>query len=337
MSHAEPAVQVSVVIPVYNAADTLLTLADELVQTLSSEKLSFELIFVDDGSGDASWGTIQAVREKYPDRVFALRLMRNFGQHNALMCGLRQSHGQVVVTLDDDMQHPPSEIPKLLRALAAAPVDVVYGAPADREHTSWRNFGSATLNFFFRLALQAPVSLSAFRAIRSEVVQSILSYDLNYTFIDGLLAWNTTRIIAVEVRHNPRQRGQSGYSFGRLVTLAVNLMTNFSLLPLQVVSLVGFITATLGFCLGLWYLMNWLLSPVVVVPGFATTIIAILVLGGVQLLGLGIIGEYLGRMHLNINRKPQYVVREALAPENDDLGQDFDPAHVHASRVPGGS
>jgi undecaprenyl-phosphate 4-deoxy-4-formamido-L-arabinose transferase len=209
--------------------------------------------------------------------------MRNFGQHNALMCGFRHSRGRLVVTLDDDLQNPPEEIPRLVAAI------------------------------------EAKVQLTSFRIMRRELVDAILSYALNFTFIDGLLAWNTQRIGELAVEHRPRTSGRSGYSFGKLLVLAFNLFTNFSLLPLQAVSLLGFIASSGGLLLGAYYLFAYVTSAITV-PGYASIITAILVLGGVQLLALGVMGEYIGRLHLNVNRKPQYTVRTVLS--NGGAAQD---------------
>ncbi|MCL4808667.1 MAG: glycosyltransferase, partial [Thermoanaerobaculia bacterium] len=214
-------------------------------------------------------------------------------------------------TMDDDLQNPPEEIAKLLKALVEQDLDVVYGRYDSKKHHSWRNAGSWLVNTFYKRVFRTNVTVSAFRAIRKETLQHILSYDLNFTFVDGLLAWNTQRIGEVSVEHHPRREGRSGYSVGRLLTLAFNLFTNFSLLPLQLVASVGLVLAASGFLVGLWYLMAFFRGEIAV-PGYASTITAILVLGGTQLVGLGVIGEYLGRLHMNVNRRPQYAIRSQL-------------------------
>jgi undecaprenyl-phosphate 4-deoxy-4-formamido-L-arabinose transferase len=243
--------------------------------------------------------------------VVAIQLMRNYGQHNALMCGFRHSCGEYIVTMDDDLQNPPEEIPTLLEAIQARQLDLVYGQYASKKHASWRNLGSTVVNLFYWIVFKSRITITSFRIIRRELVQSILSYARNFTFVDGLLAWNTQRIGQVPVAHHPRLRGRSGYSINRLLVLALNLFTNFSLLPLQLVSACGTFAAGTGLLLGFYYLIQLLLSNIVV-PGYASIIIAVLVLGGIQLLALGIMGEYLGRLHLNVNRKPQYVERQVL-------------------------
>jgi undecaprenyl-phosphate 4-deoxy-4-formamido-L-arabinose transferase len=190
---------------------------------------------------------------------------------------------------------------------------VVYGQYLEKKHQPWRNLGSLTVNKFYRLVFRSNVVVTSFRIIRKETLNAILSYDLNFTFVDGLLAWNTRRIGSVLVDHEPRQEGQSGYSLWKLLTLALNLFTNFSLLPLQVVSALGLFCAAGGTLVGFYYLIFFLLGHIEV-PGYASTIVAILMLGGCQLLALGIMGEYLGRLHLNVNRKPQYTERQILGP-----------------------
>ena len=302
------ACDVSIVIPVYNSAATLDALLQRLQAALDPLALDYELVLVDDGSRDGSWAALQRLRAAAGARVVTIQLMRNFGQHNALMCGLRHARGRVIVTMDDDLQNPPEEIRSLLEQLDATGADLVYGVPASRGHESWRNLGSALVLWFYRIVFKNQVTPTSFRAIRRELVDSVQFYDLNFTFLDGLLAWCSQRIESVEVTHQPRAQGRSGYSIGRLLTLALNLYTNFSLMPLQLVSSVGLLTAFAGFGAGLYYLLLSITANITI-PGYASTIIAILILGGAQMLALGIIGEYLGRLHLNVNKKPQYVVR----------------------------
>lgn len=300
--------ELSVVVPVYRSALTIDMLLTRLRAVLNPLAIDYEIVLVDDGSPDGSWAAIQAARERDNQRIVAVQLMRNYGQHNALMCGLGLARGEVVVTMDDDLQNPPEEIPRLLKELRSRELDLVYGVPDRRNHAAWRNVGARVVLGFYRTVFRNGITPSPFRAIRRRLVRSILFYDLNFTYLDGLFAWCTDRIGSVTVQHHTRTQGRSGYSLGRLLALALNLYTNFSLLPLQVVSVVGFATSTLGLCAGAFYLVQYLASSIEV-PGYASTIIAILVLGGVQLLALGAIGEYLGRLHLNVNRKPQYVIR----------------------------
>jgi glycosyltransferase involved in cell wall biosynthesis len=304
----QPDLDLSIVIPVYNSAGTLDQLHERLTKTLSSLTKSYEILLVDDGSRDQSWPAMQALCAKDPVHVVAVQLMRNYGQHNTLMCGLGMARGAHIITMDDDLQNPPEEIPKLLAHIKQHSLDLVYGCPSNREHAAWRNLGSSIVWHFYRTVFRNPVTPTPFRVMTHQLAQSVMFYDLNFTYLDGLLAWCTSRIAGVEVEHHPRAEGNSGYSLGKLLALALNLYTNFSLIPLQLVSALGLATALCGFGVGFFYLFQYLISNIAV-PGFASTIIAVLILGGAQLLALGVIGEYLGRLHLNVNRKPQYVIR----------------------------
>jgi undecaprenyl-phosphate 4-deoxy-4-formamido-L-arabinose transferase len=310
-SAATSLIDLSIVVPVYGSEATLRALTDRLVTVLDAEPVEYEIVFVNDDRPDGAWTVLQELHAERPDCVSVVRLTRNFGQHNALMCGFARTRGRFVLTMDDDLQHPPEEVPKLLRAISEDQLDVVYGQYREKKHAAWRNLGSGVLNLVYRRVFHQNNQFTAFRIMRREIATSILGYDLNFAFIDGLIAWSTTRIGAVSVRHEPRQDGRSGYSLTKLALLALNMLTNFSLLPLQFASFLGIVAASGGLVVGLYYLAL-ALTDRVLVPGYASTITAILFLGGVQLVSLGIIGEYVGRMHLNVNRKPQDLVREEL-------------------------
>ena len=327
--------ELSIVVPVYNSASTLGSLLERLTQTIAAITQSYEIILVDDGSRDDSWAAIQNLRVNYSEHLVAIQLMRNYGQHNALMCGLGVARGEFVVTMDDDLQNPPEEIPKLLAHIKQHGLDLVYGCPSKRNHAAWRNLGSTIVWHFYRTVFRNPVTPTPFRIMRHQMAQSVMFYDLNFTYLDGLLAWCTSRIAGIEVEHVARAQGRSGYSLGKLLGLALNLYTNFSLIPLQIVSGVGFVTATSGFLVGLFYLVQFFASNIAV-PGFASTIIAVLILGGAQLLALGVIGEYLGRLHLNVNRKPQYVIRhldrfDVSRTQTADIDQHAQERHVRSN------
>lgn len=311
---SSPPLDLSLVIPVYRSARTLKELLERTHAAVAPLVARYEVVLVDDGSPDDSWKTLQSLEPRLLENVVAVQLMRNFGQHNALMCGFKHARGDVVITMDDDLQNPPEEIPILYRALVASDADLVYGRYVTKNHAKIRNLGSWVVNAFYRRVFRVGVTITSFRAMRGALVAAIRDYDLNYTFIDGLAAWNTTRITAVDVRHEPRREGRSGYTPWRLMLLALNLFTNFSIVPLQIVSATGFIAAACGLGTGLYYLLQYVRHSILV-PGYASTIIVILVLGGVQLLGLGMMGEYLGRLHLNVNRKPQYRERQVRRGE----------------------
>ncbi|GAB4142514.1 MAG: glycosyltransferase family 2 protein [Thermogutta sp.] len=314
-----PAPDLSVIIPVYGGKHSIRAIVNRVMQLYARDH-RLEIILVDDASPDDAWQELVQLHTEFPQYIHIIQLMRNFGQHNALMCGLRHARGRYVITMDDDGQHPPEEISKLLEAIEQRNADVVYGVPDARRHAPWRNLGSWVVVSFYKLVFRTRVTPSAFRVLRREAVDSILPYDLNYTYLDGLLAWNTDRIVSVAVEHRPRAEGRSGYSLGKLVQLALNLFTNFSYLPLQVVSVLGLLVAVFGLGMGGYYVYRYM-AGTITVPGYASIIVAVLVLGGLQMLALGIIGEYIGRVHININRKPQYVVRTIIEAKKDSKQQ----------------
>jgi len=304
-------IEISVVVPVYRSAETLPILVSRLRKTLTStvgpEK--FQIILVEDCGPDDSWAVLCQIHSEDSTGLTVVQLMRNFGQHNAILCGFQYARGRFVVTIDDDLQNPPEEISKLYHAILESRCDVIYGdIRTNRQHHAFRNLGSKLVYGFLGLIFQTKVPMSSFRIIRHEVVREIVRYDRSFTFVDGLIFWCTRNAGSVKVRHESRARGVSGYSLRKLLSLSLNVLTNFSIIPLRFVSVLGFIFALTGFGLGSYYLVMWLLGRIHV-DGYASLIVSILVLGGVQLLSLGMIGEYLGRVHLNLNRKPQFIVR----------------------------
>ena len=308
---------VSVVVPVYGNAERLSELVSRVDQTFDQQEFDNpQIVFVDDCGSKSSWQTICKIVESR-DNTVAIQLLRNFGQHNAIMCGFHHASGKILITIDDDLQHEPESIPKLIQHLVSEEQDLVYGVFESKKHSNGRNLGSWLVNQFYRLIFKIPVTVTAFRAIRKELVSAILRYDLNFTYIDGLLAWNSQRIGMVEVPHHDRINGKSGYTLSKLVNLAMNVFTNFSLLPLQAVSLIGTLAACLGLGLGSWYLLMAIFTKFSV-PGYASIVVAVLVLGGLQLLSLGIMGEYIGRLHLNVNRKPQFTVRNVVKNNKEE-------------------
>jgi undecaprenyl-phosphate 4-deoxy-4-formamido-L-arabinose transferase len=303
----------SVVVPVYGSQATLRPLVESLCAVLDKTGREYELIFVNDDSPDHAWQELESLHAQHGDRLTAIQLTRNFGQHNAIMCGFHQARGRYVVTMDDDLQHPPEAIPKLLAEIERTGLDVVYGRYDKKKHRAWRNLGSRMINLAYHKVFGIAGEFTAFRIIRREIVEAALGYELNFTFIDGLLAWNTRRIGGLVVEHVERQHGRSGYTLRKLLSLSFNLLTNFSLFPLQLSTLLGLFSALVGFGVGAYYL-SFAIWHGIAVPGYASTITAVLFLGGVQLFAIGIIGEYVGRLHLNVNRKPQFRIRQQLSP-----------------------
>jgi undecaprenyl-phosphate 4-deoxy-4-formamido-L-arabinose transferase len=301
--------EISVVVPVYNSAPTLRELTESLERVFHSlDGSRYELVYVNDGSSDSSWDVICELTAQY-DWVRGIDLMRNYGQHNALLCGIRAAKNEVIITMDDDLQHPPEEIPGLLEKLAEG-YDVVYGTPQKEQHGFWRNIASQMTKLALQSAMGAKIArnVSAFRAFRTQVRDAFSNYQSPFVSIDVLLIWGTTKFAAIPVRHDPRRVGVSNYTFGKLVTHALNMMAGFSILPLQVASLMGFAFALFGF-LVLAYVIGRYILQGGSVPGFPFLASIIAIFSGAQLLALGIIGEYLARMPFRMMERPTYAVR----------------------------
>jgi undecaprenyl-phosphate 4-deoxy-4-formamido-L-arabinose transferase len=272
------------------------------------------VILVNDGSRDRSWEKICALSQIYP-WVYGLNLMRNYGQHNALLCGIRAAQGEIIVTMDDDLQHPPQEIPKLLSKINEG-YDVVYGTPERQQHGLWRDLASSLTKLALQSAMGAEAAreVSAFRAFRTHLREAFAAYQNPYVSIDVLLTWSTTRFAAVSVQHQPRLIGRSNYTFRKLMRHALNMITGYSILPLRFASLLGFGFALFG-VLVLIYVVGRYLIQGGSVPGFPFLASTIAIFSGVQLFALGIIGEYLARMHFRLMDRPTYVIRERTRRE----------------------
>ncbi len=302
------------IVPVYNSQDTLEELAHRTAAALAPLNVAFELVLVNDGSRDQSWPAITRLCQQYT-WVRGVNLMRNYGQHNALLCGVRAARYALVATIDDDLQNPPEEIPRLVEELDKG-YDVVYGTPIHQQHGLWRNFAS----YFTRLALQGTLGVenarkvSAFRVFRTQVRAAFPTYQSPFVILDALLSWGTTRFAALPVRQAPRQVGQSNYTFKKLILHAVNMITGFTVLPLQMASWMGLGFAAFGILVLLYVIGRYWIAGGSV-PGFPFLASTIAIFSGVQLFALGIIGEYLARMHLRLMEKPTYVIREQVGSE----------------------
>jgi len=302
----------SVVVPVYNSEASLTLLIERLEPVLQALAAYFEVILVNDGSRDRSWEVIGQLVARYP-WVRGISLMRNYGQHNALLCGIRAARHQVTVTLDDDLQDPPEEIPKLLARLAEG-YDVVYGAPEEEKHGLWRDLASRLTKIALSSAVGVETArhVSAFRAFRTEIRGAFTNFQGPFVMIDVLLTWGAARFAADPVRHDVRLVGASQYTLRKLVRHAFTMLTGFSALPLQVASLVGFIFTLFGF-LVLAFVIGTYCIRGGSVPGFPFLASLIAMFSGVQMFALGIIGEYLARMHFRMMDRPGYAVRQQSA------------------------
>ncbi len=313
----ESSPHLSIVIPLFNAALTL----PALYQELSALKIDggLELVLVNDGSRDATEEIALGLAQASRIPITFLSLSRNFGEHNAVLAGLRASTGRYVVTMDDDLQNPPSEVLKLLSAAEAGKHDVVYAIYERKEHAWWRNFGSKLTNLIADYVVEKPrkLYLSSFRCLTRLVADEVAKSRTPYPYIDGLIFQITQNAGAVPVRHVGREQGRSGYTLRKLVRLWMSMLVNFSVLPLRLMTLAGMITSALGFLAVIEVVLEHLLrkNP----TGWGSLMAAILLLSGMQLLLLGIMGEYVGRIYLGISDKPQSVVRSKFTSRGKDV------------------
>jgi glycosyltransferase involved in cell wall biosynthesis len=306
---------ISVVVPVYNSETSLTPLVDRLHDVLPRLAGEWEIILVNDGSGDRSWEVVRALAASH-ERVRGMNMLRNFGQHNALLAGIRAARYRVTVTMDDDLQHPPEEIPKLLDGLGAG-ADVVYGTPGAMQHGFWRNFFSRFTKWAMARAMRIDnlVDLNAFRALRTELRAAFAAYESPHVLLDVLLSWGTSRFAAVVVEHKPRVYGRSNYTPLRLFNQAMLMLTGFSTAPLRFASSLGFFFTLFGFGV-LVYVVGRYLVAGGSVPGFPFLASVIAIFSGAQLFALGIMGEYLARIFNRSMQRPVYVVKEIVgAPD----------------------
>ena len=301
----------SIIVPVYNGAETVLLLVERLHQVLSDIARKYEVILVNDGSRDQSWDRIVELSNRYP-WVTGMNLARNYGQHNALLCGIRQAQYEFIVTMDDDLQNPPEEIPVLLEKMAEG-YDVVYGTPERERHNLWRNLASQMTKLTLQNAMGVETArkVSAFRAFRTQIREAFAGYHGPAVNVDVLLTWGTNRFTAIPVRHDPRRLGISNYTFGKLVIHGLNMLTGFSILPLQLASIVGFVFMFFGMGILVYVIGRYLILGYSV-PGFPFLASIIAIFSGAQLFALGIIGEYLARMYFHVMDRPPYSLRSKV-------------------------
>lgn len=302
-------IDLSVIIPVYRSQDSLLELYERLAAVFNDQGLSFEILFIEDCGGDDSWEVIQRLAVE-DDRVCGFRMSRNYGQHNAILAGIRAAVGRLIVTIDDDLQHPPEELPKLLAKIEEG-YDVVYGPPEQEQHGIFRNLASQITKLALQGAMGADTArqVSAFRVFRTELRDAFKKYESPSVNIDVLLTWATSRFAALPVRREARKYGKSGYTTRKLISHAMNMMTGFSTMPLKLASLIGFLFALFGVSVLAYVVFRYLFTGGSV-PGFPFLASIIAIFSGAQLLALGIIGEYIARMHQRTMDRPQYHLRE---------------------------
>ena len=302
--------KISIVIPVYNSAKTIGRLVDELVAELSW--LDIEIVLVNDRSVDDSEEVCIALYRKYPDVVRFHSLARNVGEHNAVMAGLNNISGDYAVIMDDDFQNPPSEVLKLVSEAVKNDYDVVYSYYDRKMHSFFRNLGSWFNDKVANIMLDKPrdLYLSSFKAISRFLVDEITKYEASFPYIDGLILQVTGNIGTVKVEHCERREGRSNYTLRKLISLWLNMFTNFSVIPLRVSVFLGFLCSFYGLVYGLVTIIQKIADPTIA-GGWASLIVSVSIFSGVQLIAIGVIGEYVGRIFLGQNKKPQFTIKKS--------------------------
>jgi len=307
--------EISIVIPVYNSADCITELCRQISQYVEVEH---EIVLVNDNSSDNSWDEICKI-SSVNACVKGISFRKNFGQDSAIMAGLSKCIGKYIVVMDDDLQHSPKDIP-LLYEVCKLGHDVCYGCYNEKKQKLWKNFGSWLNGKFseWMLAKPAELYLSPFKIINSSLVESMLQYSGPYPYIDGLILSHTNNIAQIKVTHSIRFSGESTYSFGKSISVWLKHVTGFSILPLRVASVAGILSSIIGFSLAGYHSLKYLIFGTEV-EGWTTLVVLTLIIGGLSLLSLGIIGEYLGRSYLFLSGKPQYSIGKLTYNEEKNI------------------
>ena len=302
--------QFSVIVPTYNSQNTLEELFLRTQQVFEKLQQSFEMIFVDDYSKDDSWKMVKRLKQAHPDEVVAVKLSKNYGQHSAISCGVALSRGEYLISIDDDLQIPPEEIEKLIATREQTDADVVYGLYSKKKHSLLRNAGSRILEKIIQYYANSPGKGSSFKLMKASIAKKVVSLNLNNVYLDEIIGWFTDDIEFVKVQHLPRAHGASGYSSLKLLMMTLNIIVNYTTLPLRMMTYGGMLFSLVFFVLGIFYIYDKVFNDVQL--GFTSLIVAIFFVASIILLCLGIIGEYIRRLYTNYHSKPAYSIKHLL-------------------------
>ena len=300
----------SVIVPVYNSDSTLKELFVRIKNVFDNNKKTFNVIFIDDGSIDNSWEIIKNIKHENANIVNAAKFAKNYGQHNALLCGISLSESNAIITIDDDLQIPPEEIKVLIDSFEKSNYDLIYGVYLKKQHSLWRNIGSKIIKSYSKLNRNEQGQGSSFKIFRSELSKKLLNHSQEFVYIDEIFHWYTRNIGYVNVKHEKRRLKKSGYTPSKIFKLTFNLMIYYTAIPLKLMVYGGFISSIVSFFIGLYYIIRKIYFHVP--AGYTSLIVAILFSTSLIILGLGIIGEYIHRIYKMQNKKPSYSIMEKL-------------------------
>ena len=311
---------ISIVVPVYNSSSIIDDLTKDILSVIKkiSDVNKIQLILVNDCSTDESWKKISKLSSEYKEIVIGVNLMRNYGQHNAIMAGLRLADGDYIILLDDDYQHPPKEIPKILSKIKEG-YDVCYTNYKNNTYSKLKIFGSWVNKKISNILIDKPKSiyLSSYKCLTQKVLKEIIKYDGPFVYIDGLIFDITKNVTSVDIEHSERKLGKSNYNIFKLVSLWLRVLTNFSIVPLRIATFVGFFMTFVSFIFVIFISILKFKNPDIA-AGWASLSTLIVFFSGVQLILIGLVGEYIGRSYIKLNKKPQFVVREYINFEISD-------------------
>ena len=305
----------SIVIPVYNSENCVQELLTQLEEVLVL--FDYEIILVDDKSIDKSW-TILTHNFKKKANISIIKLSKNFGQDSAIMCGLHNAQKDYIVIMDDDLQHDPKYIPKLYDEIKKTKKDVCFANFHTKNQTLIKNFGSWLNGRLANIVIKKPknIYLSPFKILSKDLVKKILTYDGPYPYIDGLIFRYTRKTTQIDIKHNKRFSGKGNYSISKSISVWLRVLTNFSIIPLRIATSIGILSAFVGFTMGLYFIYLAIIGGITL-KGWSSLIVSVLFIGGVQLIALGIIGEYVGRSFLYQNKEPQFIIEKAHLSEKN--------------------
>ncbi|MCX6294654.1 MAG: glycosyltransferase family 2 protein [Bacteroidetes bacterium] len=297
----------SVIVPVFNSEEILGELVLRVHGVFEKNNSSFEIILVDDGSQDESWKKIEELKIQYPKTLKAIKLTKNFGQHNATLCGIGLSIGNQIITIDDDLQFPPEEINKLIQCFEKTNADLVYGVPENKKHSAIRNAGT----YYVKATSNQSKGGSSFRLLKRTICDEIIEkHQNNFLFLDTIVTWYTNNIETVLVEHLPRKSGKSGYSLSKLISLYFNIIINYSAVPLKLMTYGGLFFSIITFLFGIRFIYKKLVHHVPI--GYTSIIVTVLFSTSLILLCLGIIGQYLYKLYQMQNKKPPYSIQKLI-------------------------